>query len=72
MSSVEDGGLQDDMEEMSDNEILAFSSQLEGAKEPEEDKKPKVEKKIKKEAPKNRKLDALPQMDEYSAMLAFS
>jgi len=33
LSTVEDGGLQDDMEDMSDNEILAFSSSLEGAKE---------------------------------------
>jgi len=30
----EEGGLTDDMDEMSDNEILAFSSSLEGAKDP--------------------------------------
>jgi hypothetical protein len=46
----EEGGLTDEMDEMSDNEILAFSSSLEGGNEPGSaiPTKPKVHKKPKK------------------------
>ena len=73
---------------MTDDEILAFSSSLDGAvfsgqdedlekkkkeqEEQERKQKEEEEEKAKQAALKEKKLDKLPEMDDYSAMLAYT
>ena len=60
------------MQEFSDDEILAFSTTLDGASDTQSQENKQKKKKQKKKKHEKKKLEALPEMDETSAMLLYT
>ena len=69
LGSFPEGGFEDNISSMSDESILEFSNSIAATEVPKVVEKPKAETK-KREAPK--KLEKLPEVDEYSAMLMYT